>query len=71
MAVELGSMAVMRCLVEEMGADVNRADDDGCTPISVASQNGCLDMVQYLVTTLGADVNKADLNVASPLFAAA
>jgi ankyrin repeat protein len=70
-AAQLGSIAVMRCFVEELGADVNVADDDGCTPVSAASQNGHLGLVRYLVRMLGADVNKANAKGISPLIFAA
>jgi ankyrin repeat protein len=38
------------------GADVNKANNDGRTPISVASQKGHLEVVQAL-SAAGADVN--------------
>jgi hypothetical protein len=53
-----GSMAVIKCLVEELGADVDGADDDGCTPVFVASSYRQLDLVRYLVK-LGANINLA------------
>jgi hypothetical protein len=59
MAAHFGNIAVMRCLVEELYADVNMADLFGFTPLSVASSKGCLDLIRYLIETLGADVNQA------------
>jgi cytohesin len=38
------------------GADVNKADNDGRTPIAGASLNGHFEVVQALVAA-GADVN--------------
>jgi hypothetical protein len=71
MAAELGSMAVMRCLVEELGADVDGEDDDGYTPVFVASRYGHLNLVRCLVKILGADVNKANARGTSPMYVAA
>jgi ankyrin repeat protein len=71
-AVEMDSIAVMRCLVEELGADANTTTDAGATPVFVASWNGKLGLVRYLVKkTLGADVNKANAAGASLLYLAA
>jgi hypothetical protein len=68
-AAELGSMAVMKCLVEELGA-LKKAGFDGTTPVVVAAWNGHVSFVRYL-GKLGADVNKADTAGLSPLFIAA
>ena len=37
----------MRALIEA-GADVNKATDDGVTPLSIAAQNGYTAIVQIL-----------------------
>jgi ankyrin repeat protein len=71
MAAGSGSIAVMRCSVEELGAGVNRANDDGVTPVIEASLNGRSHLVRFLVKAFGADVKKADARGISPLFAAA
>jgi ankyrin repeat protein len=72
MAARSGSIALIRCLVEELGADVNGANDDnGVTPLMVACLSEKLHLVRYLVRTLGADVDKADAAGESPLFSAA
>jgi hypothetical protein len=55
-AATLGKLAVARCFVEDLGADVNGADDDGIT----AFMKGDLSLVPFLVETLRADVNNAD-----------
>ena len=49
-------MEVVRVLVEK-GADINKARNDGATPLHVASQNGHADVVRILVER-GADINK-------------
>jgi hypothetical protein len=69
-AAVFGSTAVIRCLVEELGADVNGVNDDGVTPVSAASYNGNLNLVRFLVKTMGADVSKAEKKGQSPLFVA-
>jgi ankyrin repeat protein len=70
-AVEMDSIAVLNCLVEELGADVNGTTNAGATPVFAASWSGKLHLVRYLVKTLGADVNKATASGTSPLYAAA
>jgi ankyrin repeat protein len=50
----------MKCLVTELGADVNQSHtDSGSTPIVIAAQNEHLDMLACLLE-VGADVDKAD-----------
>lgn len=51
---------IMRCLVRELGADVNLANQQGGTPLILAVQTGNLATVHCLITELGADVNQAD-----------
>ncbi len=51
------------------GADVNKARNDGVTPLFIASQNGHCDVVDALVGG-GADVNKASNNGVTPLYIA-
>jgi ankyrin repeat protein len=48
-------MAVVRYLVEEIGADVNHRDNDGYTPLHHAAARGDNEMILYLVSK-GADV---------------
>jgi ankyrin repeat protein len=70
-AAETGSVTVMQCMIEDLGADLNRVSDDGITPLVVASSCGHLHLVRYLITTLGADVNKTYASGPSPLLVAA
>jgi ankyrin repeat protein len=53
---------VVRCLVKELSADVNKANDTGCTALFCAAGEGDLNMVRWqcLVKELGADVNQSD-----------
>jgi hypothetical protein len=57
-AAEEGHLEVVRCLVQQMGADVSHSHY-GDTPLIVAAENGYTDLVRLLVTDLGADVNQA------------
>jgi hypothetical protein len=69
-AVKLGILAIARCLVRELGADVNQADEKDCTPLWVAASLGNLAMVQCLVKELGADIDVVDQFGCTPLMAA-
>ena len=64
-------MAVIRCLVNELGADVNQATQDGSTAVHITSTKGNLAVVRCLVKDFGADVNQAKLDGATPLIIAA
>jgi ankyrin repeat protein len=66
-AAQLGSLAVVRCLVKELGADVNQALPNGAMPLFMAAQTGNLDLVRSLVKELGADINQARQNGTTPL----
>jgi hypothetical protein len=65
------SFEVLSCLVEELGADVNREDDHCWTALAVAAGRGHHDTVRYLVEELGADVNSQDNTGLTPLYVAA
>jgi hypothetical protein len=65
------SLDVLRCLVKDLGADVNEAGKEGYTALTAASQQGKLATVMCLVTELGADVNKLDPKDTIPLSSAA
>jgi hypothetical protein len=70
-AAAYGKLDILRCLVEEYGADGNEGDDDGDTPLYYAAHEGQLKVVQCLVKELGADVNQASNDGRTPLFIAA
>jgi ankyrin repeat protein len=59
MAAQAGQVDMVRCLVKELGADVNQPikRDDGFTPLHAAAQFGHTDMAQCLINELGADFN--------------
>ena len=54
-------------LIERV-ADINKAEDDGRTPLYIAAQNGHEAVVRALIEA-GADVNKARDGGATPLSA--
>ena len=56
-ACEKGHEEVVRVLVEEGGADVNKADKNGKTPCYIAAQKGHVDVIRLLVD-LVADIDK-------------
>ena len=56
-------------LLIESGAEVNAADNNGLTPLYVATQKGHERVVEYLLTH-GAEVNVADKNGVTPLYVA-
>jgi ankyrin repeat protein len=67
MAAQLGHLAIVRCLVAELGVDVNQADKEGYTPLFIAAANGHLAVVRCLIKELGADVNQAMYDGSLPL----
>jgi hypothetical protein len=70
-AAQNGMLEAVRYLVKEAGADVNHADEDGCTALYAAAQEGKMAVMQCLVKELGADVNQAPRNGCTPLYIAA
>jgi ankyrin repeat protein len=58
MAASRCSIPIMSCIVKELGADVNEANDNGATPLVIASMNGDLNLVRCLLKELGAQVNQ-------------
>jgi hypothetical protein len=63
-----GKVDAARCLVKELGADVNQADKQGYTSLTLATCQNNFEMMNCLVKDLGADVNLADTNSYTPLF---
>jgi ankyrin repeat protein len=61
----------MQCLIQELGADVNKAAKSGITPLYVAAMMGNLNVVRFLASQLGTDVNLASKIGDTPLFVAA
>jgi ankyrin repeat protein len=58
-AVQGGHVDVVRCIVNDLGADVNQEIEDGWTPLCIATDSEDLDMMRFLCKELGADVNLA------------
>jgi ankyrin repeat protein len=69
-AALLRSVAVVKCLINELGADVSQRDHEGATPLNYAAQNGFLPVVKCLVEEFGADVNSKDIMGSTALMAA-
>ena len=57
MAATHGHVQVVRSLLEA-GGRINKADDDGVTPLHLAAQHGRAEVVHCLLQN-GADMNKA------------
>lgn len=49
---------MVRWLVKTAGADVNRANNDGCTPLFFACEKGHVGVAQWLVREAGAKVRR-------------
>jgi ankyrin repeat protein len=41
-------LTVVKCLVKELGADVNKVGDDGSAPLHIAAQDGSFAVVECL-----------------------
>jgi len=54
----------------ESGVDAYKVDNDGCTPLYIASQKGYLKVVKYLVEECKAEVDKARETGESSLYVA-
>jgi hypothetical protein len=60
----------VRCLANELYADFNQAQNEGCTPLYLAARRGRLPIVQYLVKECGTNINQARPNGITPLMTA-
>jgi ankyrin repeat protein len=60
LAASRGRLEIVCFLVKEHGADVNKTDDDGISPLYVAAESGHLELMRYLVKVLGARVDQTD-----------
>ena len=58
-------MAIVRCLLE-VGADKDKEESRGATPLHVSSERGHLEVVRCLLE-VGADKDKADIQGSTPL----
>jgi hypothetical protein len=59
-SAEQGHVNMLRILIEELGADVNKSvAPDGCFPLYIAAQNGHMAALRCLVMEFGAYVNQA------------
>jgi hypothetical protein len=61
---------MLYCLVKELSADVNKANQLGYTPLLIAIQMGNLHVARSLIEDVGADINKATYNGRTPLLMA-
>jgi hypothetical protein len=60
-AAARGRLDVVQCLVNELGTDVDKADEEGCTALHHAAHTaGNIAVIRLLVKVLGAAVDKAD-----------
>ena len=55
-----GHLAVAEYLAPKLEAHLFDSDDDGCTALHWAAQEGKLSMVEYLVRSCGFDVKAVD-----------
>jgi hypothetical protein len=67
-AIKDGKVDLMRCLVNDLGADVNQAREDGASFLHIAPQIGNVDLIRCITLVFGADVNQTDANGAKPLY---
>jgi hypothetical protein len=65
------NLGVLPFFVNELGTNVNAANENGFTPVHAAAQFGHLDYLRHLVKEFGADVNQASNEGFTPIFLAA
>jgi hypothetical protein len=61
-AAENGHLNVLKCLVDELGADINTGSLQGFTPLMVASKNQNNEVVRWLLKN-GANAQMKQINV--------
>jgi ankyrin repeat protein len=69
-AAQYGHLVLVRFVGEELGANVEQADEKGVTLLYVAAQSDQLAVMKCLVKELGADVNRRSLDGFTVLMAA-
>jgi hypothetical protein len=60
------SLDILRCLVNDLGLDVNQAAFDGENYLCVPAKHGRLSVIRCLVEEFGADVNQSRSSGATP-----
>jgi hypothetical protein len=72
-ALRQNKLEATRCIVNDLGADVNQMSDSGkcTTPLTMAAYWGHLELVRCPVKDLGADVNQRSPDGSTVLFLAA
>jgi hypothetical protein len=67
-AVVRNDLTAINSMIEEYGPIIiNQADDNGSTPLYIASENGCIDVVKLLLGQRYIDVNRADNDDSTPI----
>jgi hypothetical protein len=69
-AAACGNLYMVRCFVQEFGADVNEQSEDGFTPFYILAQQGNLAGLRCVVDELGADIRQATRRGRSPFHTA-
>jgi len=69
-AARAGNLDIVRILIERYGAEVNQIKQGGATALSIASQEGKINVVRFLIQK-NADVTKSDCDDCTPLYVAA
>ena len=62
---------IIRVLIKDLGADVNAKDNEGATPLHVATAIDAIRALRALGSEHGADVGAVDVNGETPLHWAA
>jgi ankyrin repeat protein len=70
-AAQEENVAVIRCLIKELAADVHITDLEGFSAVFAAISFGHLDVARYLINECGGDINQAKKDGFTPLYWAA